>query len=360
LKLICIGDVALANDKLCRSNWMPPGSATVGDEVKVLFNWELPIGTTINSVPRSSGPRLLACPDSTNVIRRWSPGFAALANNHILDAGAEALVNTIGSLNRAGFTTVGAGRTQEEIERPLFWETAEGRLAVVNWVFPETHPDWMSVPGPNCWPGRKNAKNLIQQLKSQTDWVMVVVHWSDEFFPYPRPEDRAIAGELSRMGVDLVVGHHPHVVRGMEEIDSCLVFYSLGNFYFSDIKDGHGGWITREAPRNREGLGVQVSFRRGERPEYRILSFWETKREATLDPFRRAAKRMERVNRPLRRLQDSEYTEWYTIQRARFNRWGYRWHFRLWQIGKGDAKCIYLKLVRHFWKLTCMPSNFSK
>jgi hypothetical protein len=77
----------------------------------VLFNWELPIGNTVNPTPRSSGPRLLAHPDSTRVIKRWSPGFATLATNHILDAGEEGLATTIESLKHAGFITLGAGGT---------------------------------------------------------------------------------------------------------------------------------------------------------------------------------------------------------------------------------------------------------
>ena len=337
--LLCVGDVALAENGL--SQWAFPGGAIRGEQAKVLFNWELPIGDTINPIPRSSGPRLLAHPDSPRVIGRWSPGFAALATNHILDAGAEGLVHTIESLGQMGLTTLGAGRSREEIERALFWETTEGRLAILNWVFPETHPDWMAVPGPNCWPGPDEAKKAVEKAKAEADWVMVVAHWSDELFPYPRPEDRATACELARMGVDLVVGHHPHVVRGMEVLGACPVFYSIGNLYFSDMADGRGGWITRAAPRNREGLGLQLSFRRGKKPEYRILSFWQARRQVVLDPIRRAHWRMEWTSRPLRRLQDSGYMKWYAVQRFRFDKWGYRWHFGAWQLGlRGLARYV--------------------
>ena len=102
-------------------------------------------------MPRGSGPGLLAHPSSTRVISNWAPGFATLATNHILDGGERGLENTIESLIQTGFKTVGAGKTLKEITKALFWETAEGQLAIVNWVFPETHPDWMSVPGPICW-----------------------------------------------------------------------------------------------------------------------------------------------------------------------------------------------------------------
>ena len=283
---------------------------------------------------------------AVRVIQGWAPGFAALGTNHILDAGAEGLVHTIESLNHLGFATVGAGRSREEIERALFWETDEGRLAILNWVFPETHPDWMAVPGPNCWPGPEEAKKAVEKARGEADWVMVVAHWSDELFPYPRPEDRATARELAQMGVDLVVGHHPHVVRGMEVFGACPVFYSIGNFYFSDVADGHGGWIAREAPRNREGLGIEISFRRGKKPEYRILSFWQARRQVVHDPIHRARRRMDWTSRPLRRFQDSAYVEWYAVQRARFDRWDYRWHFRVRQLGiRGSVRYFLRKFT---------------
>ena len=346
MKLLCIGDVALGDDTLSEQRWLPPLGQMSDDISRIMLNWELPMGESINPVPRSRGPRLLAFQDASRVIKRWSPGFATLATNHILDAGVEGLVHTIESLNEMGFATVGAGRNREEVEKALIWETAEGRLAIINWVFPETHPDWMAVPGPNCWPGPEGAKKAVEKARGKADWVMVVAHWSDELFPYPRPEDRATARELVQMGADLVVSHHPHVVRGMELINSCPVFYSIGNFYFSDFPNHHGGWVEKQAPRNREGLGVQISLVRGRKPEYQVLSFWQTRGRVVLDPAHRANRRMERVSRPLRRFQGSEYAQWHAVERDRFFKWGYPWHFGVWQLGlSGLARSFYSKWV---------------
>jgi hypothetical protein len=345
MQLLCIGDVAIADESLSPDDWLPPEGLSPDDDARILFNWELPIGERVNTRPRSSGPRLLAGPDSLQAIRGWSPGFATLATNHILDAGEEGLATTIELLNQTGFTTLGAGRSREEIAKPPLWETSEGRLAIVNWVFPETHPDWMAVPGPNCWPGLEGARRTIQELKLKADWVLVVVHWSDELFPYPRPDDRAVARELATVGADLVVGHHPHVVRGMETIGQCPVFYSIGNFYFSDIGDGNGGWIARAAPRNREGLGIRVSFRRGERPAYEVVSFWQTGRRVIGDPGRRAARRMERVSPLLQRLQGADYDAWYGSRHARFDWWDYRWHFGIWQLGPRGVALYPLRMI---------------
>jgi len=242
---------------------------------------------------------------------------------------------------------VGAGETWEEITRPLFWETSEGRLAIVNWVFPETHPDWMCTPGPNCWPGRQEAGQIIQDLKRQVDWVLVLAHWSDELFAYPRPQDRKLARELAAMGADVIVGHHPHVVRGMEVMGVCPVFYSVGNFYFSNIPDGQGGWIDRPSPRMRQELGVEVSFRRGERPAYRLWSFWQLKNRVVLDSKHRAVTTLERVSQPLHQFQGAEYADWYAKERAVFEKWGIKWHFRLWLLGRRGVKRNLLKPWRY-------------
>lgn len=331
MKLLCIGDVAITN-KL-NSLWCPPTGIYPGDEVRVLFNWELPIGITINSVPRISGPRLLSHPESIGIIRKWAPGFAALATNHILDGGEVGLAETINALLEAGFQTVGAGLSEDEIKTPLIWETGEGRLAIVNWVFPETHPDCNVVPGPHCWPGLEAARRMIQNQKSKADWVMVFAHWSDELFSYPRPEDRMIAHELAQMGADIIIGHHPHVIRGMETMGTCPVFYSIGNYFFSDCLDSNGGWIVRQAPRNCESLGLMVNFERGFQPKYQFLSLWKTSERTIQDPLQRAIRRMDKVSSLLRKYHDGSYIDWYSANRARFNHWEYQVHFRLWELG---------------------------
>jgi hypothetical protein len=331
MRLLCIGDIAISGRTT--SSWFHPMGTTPKDEARVLFNWELPIGEMVNPIPRTSGPRLLSHPESVNVILKWAPGYATLATNHILDAGEKGLAATIDTLHQAGFQTVGAGQYAAEVQRPIIWKAEEGRLAMVNWVFPETHPDWRAIPGPNCWPGIEEAESVISELKRKVDWVIVLAHWSDELFSYPRPEDRLVAHELAQIGADMVIGHHPHVVRGMEVIGHCPVFYSIGNYFFSDQADTNTGRIVRQAPRNRESLGIYISFRQGMQPEIRVSSFWQKRESVESDPLKRAVRRMKSVSRPLQQFNDARYADWYAVKRARFNSWEYRLQFRLWQLG---------------------------
>jgi hypothetical protein len=55
MELMCVGDIALTVDGLSQRVWTPPAGVIPGDDARILFNWELPIGDTMNPVPRSSG-----------------------------------------------------------------------------------------------------------------------------------------------------------------------------------------------------------------------------------------------------------------------------------------------------------------
>jgi len=346
MELLCLGDIALIEEDLSKQSWQYPIKITPEEEVRILFNWELPIGKKVNTTPRiCGGPRLLSFPSSPEVIRLWAPGFVALATNHILDAEERGLIDTIASLNRIGFITTGAGLTQEEITKPLIWETKEGKLAIVNWVFPETNPDKMTIPGPNYWPGIGKAKEIILALKRLNDWVLVLAHWSDELFPFPRPEDREIVRELAYAGLDLFVGHHPHVVRGMEIINECPVFYSIGNYFFSNYSNYAGDRTSKWAPRNREALGIQFSFKQGDKPRFNALSFWQKDDHDIEDPKHRAINRMRDTSVPLNHFSGKEYENWYTKKRNLFDTYWAKWHFGIRRYGfVGSVRRILEKL----------------
>lgn len=332
MRLLCLGDVAISGSLPASLGEMPPGGFVPGGDDRILFNFEIPAASEVNPLPCGSRPRLTGFPESVKILASWAPAIATLANNHALDAGEAGLLQTCRLLQTVGIEPIGAVLSESEPDSPYYWETAEGSVAIFNWVFPEAHPDWMQIPGPACWPGCSRAAALLADARIKADWVLAVLHWSDELFPYPRPEDRETARFLAEAGVDAVIGQHPHVVRGMESFSGCPVFYSLGNYYFSDLQGPHGEWVSREAPRNREGLGVLLQFSPGEKLTWSAVSFWRKQDEVIPDRYRRAERRLENTSQPLHKRRNEKYPVWYRKKRFWFDRVGYRLHFRMRQM----------------------------
>src|SRR5205814_2618322 len=70
------------------------------------------------------------------------------------------------------------------------------------------------------------------ELKKEVDCVVVSLHWGYEYVDYPSRGQQAFARRLVDAGAELVIGHHPHVVQGVEEYRGGLIAYSLGDFRF--------------------------------------------------------------------------------------------------------------------------------
>jgi poly-gamma-glutamate synthesis protein (capsule biosynthesis protein) len=77
---------------------------------------------------------------------------------------------------------------------------------------------------------KEKAKQDIEKVKGKADVIMVSMHWGTEYTHVPTQEERDIAKYLASLGVNVIIGHHPHVIQPIEFIDDTLVIYSLGNF----------------------------------------------------------------------------------------------------------------------------------
>lgn len=77
---------------------------------------------------------------------------------------------------------------------------------------------------------KEKVKNDIEKIKDKVDVIIVSMHWGTEYTHVPTEEEREIAKYLASLGVDIIIGHHPHVIQPIEYIDDTLVIYSLGNF----------------------------------------------------------------------------------------------------------------------------------
>jgi poly-gamma-glutamate capsule biosynthesis protein CapA/YwtB (metallophosphatase superfamily) len=169
-----------------------------------------------------------APPSAVELLVHLGVSCVTLANNHALDFGREALVDTLGHLSAAGIPAVGAGANVDEARRPALLSAGGLRLAVVG---ASDHPRAFAAGRKR--PGIAHAELergiprwLAEAVRVDADLVLVTPHWGPNMVPAPRPYVRAAAAELLAAGVALVAGHSAHVFHGVEP----GILYDLGGF----------------------------------------------------------------------------------------------------------------------------------
>lgn len=183
-------------------------------------------------------------------------GFDAftIANNHTMDCGADGLNETLAFLNQNNIAHFGAGENLQTARKPLIVERNNIKIGLLGYSQPELDAAESNRAGIS--PLRKEAiLEDIASLKPQVDNIVLVLHEGYEFQNYPRLDFLNLCRELAQNGVDLICGHHPHVMHGMETVGNCLILYSLGNFWF-DLS------YHRRIPQTRNSAIAHVSFDR--------------------------------------------------------------------------------------------------
>lgn len=161
---------------------------------------------------------------------------ASLANNHALDFGPDALIDTFVTLDDAGVAYVGAGETKERAEEAVFVEAGGRKVGVLSASRVIPVVEWNIE---NCQPGlfcTYDSTRLVQRIKeieTQCDYVVVFVHWGKEKKAYPEEYQHNLAKQYIDAGADLVIGNHAHVPQGIEYYKGVPIVYSLGNYIFN-------------------------------------------------------------------------------------------------------------------------------
>jgi len=159
-----------------------------------------------------------------------------LANNHVMDYGAEGLLETFRHLNDNGIPYIGAGKNAEEAFKPVIIEKKGVKIAFLG--FSRVVPDHSWKAGPDH-AGVADAYNYtlpveaIKKAKARADLVVVFAHWGVERQDTPESYQRDLAHRFIDAGADLIVASHPHVLQGFETYKGKWIAYSLGNFIFT-------------------------------------------------------------------------------------------------------------------------------
>lgn len=184
---------------------------------------------TTRGTPVEKAVVLNTSPDK--VLHLKEAGFDVLnvANNHILDMGAEGLRETLKVLNEHGLHFIGVRNGDFDRSWAVI-EIGGKRLGFLGY-----YEGGGDVPKEGIYINKIGPVDVladIEFLRPKCDFVIVSLHWGIEKVFYPSPKQVALARRLIDAGATVVLGHHPHVIQGIETYRAGLIAYSLGNFQF--------------------------------------------------------------------------------------------------------------------------------
>ncbi|MBA3249929.1 MAG: CapA family protein [Geodermatophilaceae bacterium] len=178
------------------------------------------------------------------------------ASNHTVDLGMDGIVATLGTLDRAGIRHAGSARSAAEHAQPTVYDVRGVSIGHLSYTYALN-----GLPSPAPW-----AVNLIDPGQIRADaatvtaagaeFVVVSLHFGDEHISTPSAyQEQVVDAVLESPDVDLVVGHHAHVVQPIERRpDGRWVLFGLGNFLAQQAV--YGADLT---PPHRDGVIVEVS-----------------------------------------------------------------------------------------------------
>ncbi len=156
-----------------------------------------------------------------------------LANNHILDFGEEALRTTLHTLDSLGVAHCGAGESLKAAHQPVVIERGGRKIALFGYsmTFPTEFYARDDSAG-TAYPEPEMMQSALAAWDKKVDFIVVSFHWGAEKRETPKDYQIFFAHLAIDSGADLVLGHHPHVLQGLEIYRGRLIAYSLGNFAF--------------------------------------------------------------------------------------------------------------------------------
>ena len=197
-----------------------------------VVNLENPITTRGTKIVKPFNFRMH--PRFVPVLTRAGIGVVSIANNHVFDYGEQGLLDTFSYLDSAGIRYVGAGRTRADAHRPYFFNRNGRNIAVLAYYGGgEARVATERKSGvARRELGAIGADVRALRLADRTMYIVVILHWGTEKAEAPDAAQQSFARALIDAGVDAVIGHHPHVLQGIERYRKGVIAYSLGNFLF--------------------------------------------------------------------------------------------------------------------------------
>lgn len=243
-----VGDISIGDHPLCvgfggYSQFKDRDASFPFENVKRLFSES---DLVFGNLECTLSNRDVRDTDYNSVQMRGAPRFCAgladagfdivnMANNHSMQHGKDAFRETVDLLSAHDIQTTGVNFDDHLTGAPTFVRKNGINIAFLGYSLrPRQYFEY------EPYYSEGNEQNMISDVAKtgeEADIVIVSLHWGDEFIQRPSPEEIRIARSLIDAGANLIIGHHPHVLRGLEAYNGGFIAYSLGNFVCDMIWD---------------------------------------------------------------------------------------------------------------------------
>lgn len=192
--------------------------------------------TEIDSPAGTIGRVLRADPARMALLTELGVPVVSCANNHCLDYGGDALLESVRRLGKAGIGAVGV--VHDGSAGSLVMQARALRVGLLAFT-----DDWR-VEGDRPGTARPvphepaAVRQAIAAMARRADIVVIQLHWGYEWAMYPMRSYRDLARSYVEAGAHLVVCHHAHVPMGLEMWQGGLIAHGLGNFYWGAPRRG--------------------------------------------------------------------------------------------------------------------------
>jgi len=306
VRFAATGDLLLASDVAGTSSRRAPADI-FGDVTEVLTDRDLVLGNLECTLPGDgetvpTEPRVVTTPELVRAIRPAGFNIVALANNHAFDCLHAGFRNIRELLRELNITCFGAGDDLAQAAAPAILELNGIRLAFLGAVDPKTgtsqpaRPDHWGVAAMDV----DGMVNDIRRTAAQVHHVILCLHWGEERFLIPSPTQIDQAHRLAEAGASLIIGHHPHVIQGMETYHDVPIVYSLGNFVACDVPYADGDKLTWSR-RERTGCLLLAELTADEVRNVRQVPSYDSGQTVNIDRTGHGDRLIARANRVLAR-----------------------------------------------------------
>jgi len=183
-------------------------------------------------------------PERVRYLKDAGFDIVSLANNHSMDYGKEGLIDTIDTLNNSEILYSGAGINIGDARKIKIIERKGIKFAFLGYSTAYSGEFCAGPKNPGiAYANNEWIKEDINKARNLADIVIVSYHGGTEKSYSPTERQKELARLAINSGANIVLGHHPHVLQGIEEYKKGLIAYSLGNFAFgayrgSEIREG--------------------------------------------------------------------------------------------------------------------------